>query len=790
MAQKDLKLLWGSNTKMNGSSQPAVTDGKAYFAIVDGDTKYPDTTAPENEAFIYFDKDNTRYNVIAKRAIFDALGNKINSTYATDIESSGNTMSLFSKDGGEAIDTATIINSVAIGQGTTRNGTTYHLKVTVNGQASSNYALAGATGSLAGIVTTGNQTFAGIKTFSNTTASSSSSTGAVVVGGGVGVGGAINAGGNINSGAAIAATTTLTAGTSASIGTTLATGGAATIGGDLTVVGRDIFFGNTTGKIITLKTDADGRQVTLGNAFNIGTYLVKLDGTNATSNGIEFWRGSNSSWKMVNDGGHLRFFNNYTTSAGDYFKVLELEYNTGNANLKGGLEVDTLTIKNTNAVSHLAFSRGDVNYITAPTSGKIAFVVNGATISERNSSLVISNTAIYPGKGNTISLGNWGNEFKKVYTDAVVGPSDLTLGCDTDFSVIFTQNDVEIARITDDGMRIKHIHPPTNDTSGCTLGNSSLYWKNVYSTNFTGTTFTGTTFTGNAASATKVYVTDTPAHVEDVNKEYKILFTDGSTSGNQDVRFYNNLTYIVEPRSHGSGLKIGSGSLGYLELSDGSNHVAHIATANLTANRTITISDHGGTMMTSGNYTQWASPKNHTHNVTISHTPAGTISKPTFTGTTDQETSSNAGYSAVASSGHSHSYNRVSSVSAHSLTTSSYTSGANSGSGVAFYAYSGSSKPSLTASISNKCLTVTFTSPATSAYTAAPNSHTHSYNRVSSISNHSVNVSSYTSGTPSATTNVASNGHKHTYTAAGTISTPTFTGTTYSTTVTTTTQNA
>ena len=252
MAQKDLKLLWGSNTKMHGSSKPAVVDGKAYFAIVDGDTKYPDTAAPANEAFIYLDKDSTRYNVIAKRAIFDALGNKINSTYATDIESSGNTMSLFSADGGTAIDSANIINSAAIGQGTTHNGTTYHLKVTVNGVGSANYALVAASGSKAGIVTTGNQTFAGIKTFSNNTASSSKTTGAVVITGGLGVGG------NINSGAAISAATTLTAGTSATIGTTLTTGGNASIGGDLTVVGKDIFLGNTTSKIITLSANADG----------------------------------------------------------------------------------------------------------------------------------------------------------------------------------------------------------------------------------------------------------------------------------------------------------------------------------------------------------------------------------------------------------------------------------------------------------------------------------------------------------------------------------------------------
>jgi hypothetical protein len=196
-------------------------------------------------------------------------------------------------------------------------------------------------------------------------------------------------------------------------------------------------------------------------------------------------------------------------------------------------------------------------------------------------------------------------------------------------------------------------------------------------------------------------------------------------------------------------------------------------------------------MMTSGNYTEWASPSTHKHNVTVSHTPAGTISTPTFTGTANQETISMAGTTSVPKADHTHSYSRVSSVSAHTLNTGTYTSSKNSGSGVSFYAYSGSSKPSLTASIASKCLTVTFTSPATSAYTAAPNDHTHTYERVSSIANHTVSTTSYTTGATPTTSrvDVASNGHKHTYTAAGTISTPTFTGTAYSTTVETTTQN-
>lgn len=783
MAQKDLKLLWGSNTKMNGSSKPAVVDGKAYFAIVDGDTKYPDTAAPANEAFIYLDKDSTRYNVIAKRAIFDALGNKINSTYATDIESSGNTMSLFSEDGNTEIDTAKIINSAAIGQGTTHNGTTYHLKVTVNGVGSADYALVAASGSKAGIVTTGNQTFAGIKTFSNNTASSSKTTGAVVITGGLGVGG------SINGGAAISAATTLTAGTSATIGTTLTTGGAASIGGDLTVVGKDIFFGNTAGKIITLSANADGNQVTLGNSSNTSAYLVKLDGTVATSNGIELWRGTNSSWKMINDGGHLYFQNNYTTELEDYFDVLKLEYNTGNATIKGDTSVDTLTIRNTSGVGHLKFSRGNFNYITAPASGKIVFVVNGQSVGEANAELIIQDGILAPGAHNATALGTASKNYSALHTQNIkssntlyITPnSTLYLDSGAETSIIFRQGGTEAGRFNTDGkFKIVNGEYPAV-TNSIDSGTSSLRWKTIYAT-----TFNGTSFTGNAASATTVAVTDT---TPTSTTSYYLLYSTGK-SGNQTVRANADLFYYDTGTT--SYLNVGSSAnKGALTLHDSSGYDVDFIPTTLTDNRTITVPNTGGTMMTSSNYSVWASPSTHKHNVTISHTPTGTISKPTFTGTANQQTTSMAGTTSVPKADHTHSYNRVSSISGHTLNTGTYTSSSNSGSGVAFYAYSGSSKPSLTASITSKCLTVTFTSPTTSAYTAAPNSHTHTYNRVSSVTNHTISTSSYTTGaTPTGSrVDVASNGHVHNYTATGTISTPTFTGDTYSATFTTTQQN-
>lgn len=384
---------------------------------------------------------------------------------------------------------------------------------------------------------------------------------------------------------------------------------------------------------------------------------------------------------------------------------------------------------------------------------------------------------------DSINLGASTNYFKNVYTNAISNDyGNIDFNIDYNHAFHFFEHGEDLASISNTGLCARCVYPFYNDTSGCTLGLSNLRWDNVYSA-----TFTGDTFTGNAASATKIYITDT---TPTATTKYRLIYASGGESSNKDLCYNDDLVYTDNGTK--SALRIGCNShVGRLILSSGSNYAAALETAALTADRVITISDHAGTMITSGNYTEWASPRNHTHNVTISHTPAGTISKPTFTGTVDQETSSMAGTTSVPKGDHTHSYNRVSSVSAHTFGTGTYTSGGNSGSGVAFYAYSGSSKPSLTASITSKCLTVTFTSPATSVYTAAPNSHTHTYNRVNTIDNHTVSTTSYTTeATPSGSrVDVASNGHKHTYTAAGTISTPTFTGTTYTTTETTTTQN-
>lgn len=187
MAEKNLVFSWGANASLGTT----IVDGKAYFATIASSTYLKNgEVAPTNEAYIYFDKDGKRYNVIAKRAIFDSLGNKIVDKYASSIESSGNTMNLYSPGkGSTAIDSAVIINSISNTwtAGTTAGPT---LTTTVNGKAGTAVAIPSASSSASGIVTTGSQSFGGAKTFASTTdasVSGSTITAAVVVSGGLGI---------------------------------------------------------------------------------------------------------------------------------------------------------------------------------------------------------------------------------------------------------------------------------------------------------------------------------------------------------------------------------------------------------------------------------------------------------------------------------------------------------------------------------------------------------------------------------------------------------------------------
>lgn len=102
-----------------------------------------------------------------------------------------------------------------------------------------------------------------------------------------------------------------------------------------------------------------------------------------------------------------------------------------NATISAVLYTDTLTIKNTEAVAHLKFSRGSYNYITAPASGNITFVVGGQAVGSATAELTIQNGSLIPGTTNATSLGlsslRWSNTYTQLLNVAGVATLSSTV---------------------------------------------------------------------------------------------------------------------------------------------------------------------------------------------------------------------------------------------------------------------------------------------------------------------------------------------------------------------------
>lgn len=101
----------------------------------------------------------------------------------------------------------------------------------------------------------------------------------------------------------------------------------------------------------------------------------------------------------------------FNNSSADYTSRI-IENASGTLDINGTsinsskLTTPSITISSTSAVKHLAFSRGDFNYITTPASGKICFVTNGKTIERAKADLLIENGCVLPGATNATLLGN------------------------------------------------------------------------------------------------------------------------------------------------------------------------------------------------------------------------------------------------------------------------------------------------------------------------------------------------------------------------------------------------
>ena len=94
----------------------------------------------------------------------------------------------------------------------------------------------------------------------------------------------------------------------------------------------------------------------------------------------------------------------------------------------GSTTTSKIIVSSTDKTNHLAFSRGDYNYITAPTSGTIAFVVNGQSVGSATAELTIQKGSIFPGTTNATSLGTSTYRWSNTYTQLlnVAGAATLS----------------------------------------------------------------------------------------------------------------------------------------------------------------------------------------------------------------------------------------------------------------------------------------------------------------------------------------------------------------------------
>lgn len=134
------------------------------------------------------------------------------------------------------------------------------------------------------------------------------------------------------------------------------------------------------------------------------------------------------------------------------------------------------------------------------------------------------------------------------------------------------------------------------------------------------------------------------------------------------------------------------------------------------------------------------------HKHAVTHTPAGTIGSKTltpagsvsstFTGSS-ANTGSPSSTAAVASSTHTHKYIPAGTVSTPTFTGSSVATGSPSGTTSVYSITSVGTAPSLTGSVSNRCLTLTFSAgsiPTRSSVALPSTTHTHSVVAAGSVS--------------------------------------------------------
>lgn len=140
--------------------------------------------------------------------------------------------------------------------------------------------------------------------------------------------------------------------------------------------------------------------------------LITLTTTNSSYNCISYHSPSSSgyNWSVgITDNGY------YLWNAKKQNHIFDVD-NDGNVTITNQLNVSNINITNTSGIKHINFTRQAYNYLYAPTSGSIAFCVNGYDHSAANCDLVVSGRVVHPGSSNQTNLGSTTYRWSNIYS--------------------------------------------------------------------------------------------------------------------------------------------------------------------------------------------------------------------------------------------------------------------------------------------------------------------------------------------------------------------------------------
>lgn len=254
-------------------------------------------------------------------------------------------------------------------------------------------------------------------------------------------------------------------------------------------------FDGSTGKIIQTSpaTITDSGNMTINNVNKSDIYF-------------EMARGTNADWRFLSSSGNLYIQNNWTTSKGDYFNVLTLNYNSGNGELKGSLTANSFKKRNGTDNDILLASGATTELDTIETG------ISTAQTAAANAQISADQKTTMADVQEWVKAGNY------TISDNITIKS-ITLNNTSTPHIKMQRSTHNYLQASKDGATIALCANPTlslnnsalvvsssnvrpGKTNTFDLGTSSTYWKDIYAS---GKLTTGTIQLANTQNGTSTY---------------------------------------------------------------------------------------------------------------------------------------------------------------------------------------------------------------------------------------------------------------------------------------------